>query len=113
MTPVRENNEWRRFFASEPGSRFQERYHRHRVRLAQRSKVARMLFLILGGLSTAVGFIMLVTPGPGVLFIAIGAGLVGNESLIAARFFDWIEMRIRSGIGRFRRWRQSRTAKNR
>jgi len=104
-------SEWGRFFASRPGRRFQERYHRHRAALSRRSPLLRVLLLVCGMASTALGLIMLVTPGPGVLFLAIGAGLIGNESLLAARFFDWLELRVRALIEGFRRWRRRRRGK--
>jgi hypothetical protein len=54
------------------------------------------------------GFILFFIPGPGVLFVALGGALVANESLIAARMFDWIELKCRAGIARFKNRRKQR-----
>lgn len=43
----------------------------------------------------AAGLFFLVAPGPGLLVVFIGAGLIAQESFFAARALDWTEIRIR------------------
>lgn len=95
---------WRAFRQSAPGERFQRRHMRHREAARTRSPLVRFGFLVLGGLSAAFGFILLFIPGPGLLFIAVGGGLVANESLVAARSFDWLELKSRAGIAKLKTW---------
>jgi hypothetical protein len=44
----------------------------------------------------AVGLLLLAAPGPGLIVCVIGAGLIAQESLYAARALDWAEPRIRN-----------------
>ncbi len=60
----------------------------------------------LGGLIMIAGAAMLVLPGPGLLALVIGAALVAEESLFAARMLDRLD---RWGTRRYRAWR-TRTA---
>lgn len=95
---------WRAFRQSAPGERFQRRHMRHREAVRTRSPLVRLVFLVLGGLSAVFGFILLFIPGPGFLFLAVGGGLIANESLIAARFFDWLELKSRAGFAKLKTW---------
>jgi hypothetical protein len=80
---------WHAFRADPPGQRFQRRYRR---RNARRSGVWRKLLVIGGGLALlAIGIVMLVLPGPGLLVILIGALLIAEESLFASQRFDRID----------------------
>jgi hypothetical protein len=104
---------WQAFRQSPPGERFQKRYVRHGEAARGRSRLVRLILVVLGGFSIVFGFILFFVPGPGILFVAIGGGLVANESLIAARFFDWIEVKSRAGIAKIRSWSACRRAGSR
>jgi len=98
---------WRELKAGIPGERFQKRY-----RQKQRSPAGwlhRFLFLAGGMLVMAAGLFFLPAPGPGFVILLIGAGLLAEESLAAARALDWTEIRLRRA-GRWgkRLWRSHR-----
>ena len=48
--------------------------------------------LTLGVVAMLVGTAMLVLPGPGLLVILLGAFLIGEESLVASRQLDRIDL---------------------
>ena len=91
---------WQRFRSDPPGERFQERHHRHAEH--KRWPMQSSLSMILGVLSILFGTLMLVTPGPGLLLIVLGASLVAEESLVAARWMDRMELAIRALLTRWR-----------
>ena len=85
---------WRDFEEDTPGERFQKYYKR---RHQFRQSAWRKALLIAGGLLViAVGVFMLVAPGPGLLVVFLGAVLVAQQSLLAARTLDWLELRLRA-----------------
>ena len=89
----------RRFTAERSGTRFRAHYQR----LAQRPNLMRTLLLIgLGLMLLALGMIMLVTPGPGLLIAAIGAALIAGESKWAATLLDRVDLCV---TRLWRRWR--------
>lgn len=90
--------QWHVFRADPAGERFQGRYRRNTARAGTLRKV-----LTIGGglVLLVVGIALLVLPGPGVLFILLGAGFVAEESLIAARALDRIDLALH-------RWRARR-----
>jgi len=74
---------WQRFKADPPGQRFQQQFKR-------RHAVARTLLqkaLVVGGgvLLTGVGIFLFFLPGPGVLFVLLGAVLIAQQSVTVAR----------------------------
>jgi len=84
---------WQRFKADPPGQRFQQQFKR-------RHAVARALLqraLVVGGgvLLTGVGIFLFFLPGPGVLFVLLGAVLTAQQSITVARGLDWTEIRLR------------------
>lgn len=81
---------WRQFRADPPGHRFVLRHARHRDRT--RSAWHRAFVMTLGVVAMLVGTAMLVLPGPGLLVILLGAFLVGEESLVASRLLDRIDL---------------------
>jgi hypothetical protein len=83
---------WRELADSKPGKRFQNRYEKE-----QRGggSGGRTIKLVVAGLLIAVGVVLLVVPGPGSVFIVLGAALLAEESLSVARALDWTEMKIR------------------
>jgi uncharacterized protein (TIGR02611 family) len=97
---------WHEFEEDTPGQRFQQRYRRRQQ--ARRSVWRRALFISGGMLIMAVGLFMFVAPGPGIVTVFIGAGLVAQESLLAARALDWTEVKARKLTAwSFRTWRRA------
>ena len=87
---------WRRFKAGLPGRRFQQQF---RLRQRLRSGAARKALLITTGiLLAAAGVFLLFVPGPGIITLLIGAVLIAQQSSLAARAFDRIEIRLRRFI---------------
>lgn len=83
-------SQWRLFRADPAGQRFVLRHARHRDR--HRSTWHRASVMTLGVVAMLVGTAMLVLPGPGLLVILLGAFLVGEESLVASRLLDRIDL---------------------
>jgi uncharacterized protein (TIGR02611 family) len=85
---------WREFKESKPGQRFQERYRRRQE--AERGHILWRIFLIMLGAVIALGSLILAPlPGPGWATVFIGLMILGGEFLPAARFLDWLEVRVR------------------
>ena len=84
---------WRDFEEGPPGERFQQRFKRHQQ--SRRGALSKSLFITAGILITVVGVFFLPAPGPGALILLIGAGLIAQEFLLAARALDWTELRVR------------------
>jgi len=83
---------WRRFKAGLPGRRFQQQF---RLRRGFRSGAARKaLFMAAGILIVAAGIFLVFVPGPGIIILLIGAVLIAQQSSLAARAFDRIEIRL-------------------
>jgi 4-amino-4-deoxy-L-arabinose transferase-like glycosyltransferase len=90
----------RRFMTAPSGTRFRA-YHE---RLAQRPNLMRTLLVVGCGLILlALGLIMIVLPGPGLLIGAIGAVLIAGESLWAARLLDRVDLCLTRAYARWRR----------
>jgi hypothetical protein len=90
---------WREFRQGKPGKRFQD-YHERRHQGG--SSLMRALRLGLGVLLLLVGLVLMPAPGPGMVVVAFAAVMVAGESLIAARCFDGIELRVRALLRRIR-----------
>ncbi len=104
----RTKESWRRFEASKPGHRFQERYRR-RQRSERGWRDPRKLFYVIGALVLALGSLLFgVLPGPGTLTFFVGLGMIAGEFRPVARLMDWAEVRARE-LGRWARgvWRSS------
>jgi UPF0716 family protein affecting phage T7 exclusion len=87
---------WQRFKAGLPGRRFQQQF---RQRRRFRSGAARKSLLMATGILLAVaGVFLLFVPGPGIIILLIGAVLIAQQSSLAARAFDRIEIRLRKFI---------------
>lgn len=93
---------FRTFLESRSGTRFRRQ---HRRRQAQPHLVRTILSVVGGVLLLLLGLIMLVTPGPGLLVIAVGAALIAGESMFVARLLDRVD--FCAGV-HYRRWRQRR-----
>jgi len=79
----------RTFMTVPSGRRFRAHYERMRAKPG----MWRTVTAIGGGLVLiALGIIMLVTPGPGLIVAAIGAALIAGESLVAARLLDRMDL---------------------
>lgn len=96
---------WHQFKDLEPGSRFVE-YARQRRRSGEHG--ARRVLTFAGGMALIIiGAVALVAPGPGMLMVALGAGLIARESITVARALDWLELRLRAlkdrGVGIWKR----------
>ena len=82
---------YRAFRIDPAGERFQHRYRR----LASRGGAVRKLLIIVAALALiVVGIALLVLPGPGLLLILLGAALIAEESLVAARMLGRIDLAI-------------------
>ncbi len=104
----RTKESWRRFKASEPGDRFQDRYRR-RQESEHGWRDPRKLFYVVGGLIIALGSLVFgVLPGPGTLTFFLGLSMIAGEFRPVARLLDWAEVRARE-LGRWVRgvWRSS------
>lgn len=100
--------QWRRFAARPAGRRFQMRWRANREKP---SGLARKLLLIGAGIGLLiVGIAMLVLPGPGILVMIIGAALIAQESLFAARLLDRADQWIARVVQRWRARRAARTS---
>jgi hypothetical protein len=80
---------------SEPGHRFQARYHRLQAERDGRFSWKTILNLVVGIGLIAAGVVFWFIPGPGWGFILLGLGFLGSESLAIARTLDRLEVRVR------------------
>ena len=85
-----------------PGARFQAHYERaHEPR---GNYGMRALFIVGGVCLGVMGMLLSLIPlVPGTAVAVVGAGLVAAESQAAARFFDWLEVKLRRIVQRVRR----------
>ncbi len=104
--PVSPKRQWQHFKDTPCGRRFQTRY---RMRRSQNGGVTRKILLSSAGtLLILVGVALLVLPGPGLLVMAIGGALIAEESLLAARSLDRLDVFLSRWHGRWRAWRAAR-----
>lgn len=87
------------FKEATPGRRFQQ-LRECRTRQCEPCRPGMIVF---GGLLCAVGMVLLVLPGPGILLIVIGLALIARESLIVARALDSVEISMRRSWKKVRR----------
>lgn len=95
--------QWEHFTESPTGHRFEARYRLRRAR-----KFGLLWRILISGTGVVImlaGVAMLVLPGPGILALVIGGVLVAEESLVAARVLDHLDVWI---SGRLKAWRASR-----
>ncbi len=96
---------FRAFLAARSGTRFRRQHRRRQAR----PHLARTILAVIGGvLLLLVGIVMLVTPGPGLVVMAIGAALVAGESLLIARVLDRVDFRASAYWARWRARRSLR-----
>ncbi|HMM68350.1 MAG TPA: PGPGW domain-containing protein [Dokdonella sp.] len=96
---------WKTFASRTPGTRFRARYRRRSERPS--GTVRKYAIIGIGLVLMLIGVALLVLPGPGILMLLLGAGLIAEESLIAARGLDRIELWITRRVQRWRRQRNS------
>jgi len=90
----------RKFTAAPRGQRFRAHYDR----MQQRPHLVRTLLVVGSGLLLlALGMVMLVLPGPGLLVGFAGAALIAGESRPAARLLDRIDLWLSRVWARWRR----------
>lgn len=100
---LRWRHSWQLIRDRRPGVRFYETYVAHRKERA--STANRVIVVAVAVLFILLGIIALVAPGPGLVGIALGLGLISRESKRLARALDRIEIYWRSVVLRFRRRR--------
>ena len=93
--------EWRKFAAEPPGSRFERHYERKRA--LEQGLAGRCMWIVAGVFFLLAGFVMLFTPGPGLLAMGFGMTCFAQESRRVARFCDRIEIRLVRAWDRWRR----------
>lgn len=86
----------------DPGCRFRQLYESRSN--SKRSLFSRLFFAGVGAFMFLVGIPMIPGPGPGLVVMLLGLGLLGSEYRPLACFLDRMEVRIRSGVGRLSRW---------
>ncbi len=88
------------FIQARSGTRFRA----HHARMRQRPHMVRTLLVVSVGVTLiALGVVLLVLPGPGLLIGSLGALLIAGESLVAARLLDHADL---FATRRWRRWRR-------
>lgn len=91
---------WRELKGGSTGRRFQDHYDRRHEGGESR---ARKWGFIGGGVAVvAAGIFFLPAPGPGMLIVLAGLGLIAQESRRAARALDWVEEKARPWLDRGR-----------
>ena len=100
---TRLRQEWRHFVDAGPGTRFQLLHERKRA--GGRGFMRRLFWWSAGALLSLAGLVMLFTPGPGILTLALGVACIAQESLPFARRCDRLELRLRR---HYSRWRSRR-----
>lgn len=95
----------RAFLAAKSGTRFRRQ---HRRRQARPHLLHTILALLGGTLLILAGIVMLVTPGPGLLVMVVGAGLIAGESLVVARVLDRLDFHASACWARWRARRSLR-----
>ena len=86
---------WKAFEKAPSGQRFIRRYEARKRGGKAWTRVASVL---LGLVLVVGGAILLVIPGPGLLVIAFGGALIGQEFRWAAVALDWTEVTLRKAV---------------
>lgn len=85
---------WQEFRESKPGYRFKERYYRRQESGAGHI-VSRIFWIVLGTVLALGSLLTAPLPGPGFATVFLGLAILAGEFLPAARFLDWLEVRLR------------------
>lgn len=86
---------WREFKDDKPGRRFRVRYDRNQERERGRFDVWRLVNLTVGPVLVIFSVFFGWAPGPGMLTLFIGLGMISSEFRPAAHFLDWAEIEVR------------------
>lgn len=97
---TRLKREWKGFVDAEAGTRF-ARLH-ERKESSGRGWWRRLAWWGIGLALVLAGLVMLFTPGPGLLTLALGMACIAQESLPFARKCDTTELRLRAAWARWR-----------
>ena len=87
---------WRALKKSHPGRRFQDRHEQRK----NRSGLWKAFYLVAGTALCLIGIVLMPAPGPGFLVVFVGGALLAEESLLAARALDWLELKGRALLAR-------------
>jgi putative transmembrane protein PGPGW len=87
---------WRQLVNARPGRRF-IRYHEHV------QKRASYLSMAVGIAVVVLGLLLSLTPGPGFVFVLLGAAILAGQSRSLARALDRFEIRLRKAVRSLRR----------
>jgi uncharacterized protein (TIGR02611 family) len=88
------HKQWRDVTKVKPGNRFHNRYERRKNRRC--SAFVKPFYLMLGATVFIAGLVLMPAPGPGLLLVFLGAGMLAEESLLAARVLDRAELKLRA-----------------
>ena len=96
---------WSSLKHGRPGSRFQDQYEKEHQK--QKGAFGRVLRIGAAVLLIPIGMFFLAVPGPGLLFIGLGAVLFAREFRFAAVALDWLEVRGRQAYAwASKRWQR-------
>jgi uncharacterized protein (TIGR02611 family) len=84
--------QWRDVAKAKPGKRFRKRYYGRAGRRC--SAIVKPFYLSLGAALLLTGIVMMPAPGPGCLVALVGATMLAEESLLAARVLDISELKM-------------------
>ena len=93
--------QWKDLTKAKPGQRFQNRYCQRKKR--RPTELLKPLYLVIGSALVAFGVVLLAAPGPGLLMIFMGAAMIAEESLLAAKALDRAEVKVRALLRRAKR----------
>ncbi len=96
--------EWQKLKRGQPGSRFQERYERHRQAHRGQPWYRRLRKFAFAAIALAIGVVLVFIPGPAVVFFAVAAWLLADESRGLARALDWTEVTLRRMLNLGKTW---------
>jgi hypothetical protein len=98
--------QWRAFRSDSPGHRFENHYKRMRE---GGSRAGAILQIALGAILALAGVVLLFVPGPGLLVVLFGLGLLGGQSRALAGVLDRVEPRLRAAGRTLQRWWHARS----
>jgi multidrug efflux pump subunit AcrB len=88
---------WTEFKEGQPGRRFQDRYERKRNAATPWYKS--VFEWLLAMVCILVGIVLAFIPGPAILFFALAALFLADQSRTVARSLDWLEIKLRRLFG--------------
>ena len=82
------------FREAPPGERFERLYEEEER--DRKSPAMRVLLILVALVVIAGGIVLMPMPGPGLLIVAVGAGLLAMQSRAVARLLDRLEPKLRA-----------------